>query len=135
MKIAFWESRGKHQLWWTGAYSEEEKSWAEANRDNPIALTAFQIKKITEVTDYEIEKINPQVLDVYYEDFVQDPEEALRTILTFCDLSMDKACFNYLVKNKIYNQNKKDEDYFDPETLRTIYAIWENNTSPSLLSE
>ena len=135
MKIGFWDSRGKYQLWWTGAYSEEEKAWAKANTDNPIALTAFQIKKITEVSDYEVQKINPDILDIHYEDFVKDPESIIRNILSFCDLSTDKACLDYLVKNKIFNQNKKDADYFDPESLETIYAIWENKTSPSLLGE
>jgi len=129
MKIGFWEDRGKYQLWWKGPYSEEEMAWAEANKGNPIALTAFQIKKIVDVTDYEIEKIKPEVLDVHYEDFVSSPEEIIQKILTFCDLSKDRACFNYFKKNKIFNQNKKDEDYFDQDALKSIYEIWENASS------
>ena len=126
LKIGFWPERGYKQLWWTGAYSEEEKKWAEAHKTDKVAMTAFQTKKIVEVTDKEIKKLGVKVHDVQYSDFIENPSKVIAGILDYAGLSQDEACFDYFKKNKIYNQNKKPEDYFATEDLKTIKRIYES---------
>ncbi|MFS4448797.1 sulfotransferase family protein [Maribacter sp. 2307UL18-2] len=123
LKSSFWEPLGEKQLWWTGAYSDEEKHWAQANQNDPVAMTAFQIKKVADVTDYEIDKMKADVFDVHYQDFVQDSEDTIRKILEYTGLPEDKGCMSYFIKNKIYNRNKKDEEYFEAKDLETIKFI------------
>ena len=124
LKINFWGERGQEKLWWTGPYSKEELEWAEAHKTDPVALTTFQIKKVSDVTDREIEALNVDVLDVQYIDFVQDPERIIKEILDYTGLSQDKACLEYMQRNKIHNRNKKDEDYFPQKDLQTIRQIY-----------
>jgi omega-hydroxy-beta-dihydromenaquinone-9 sulfotransferase len=123
LKVKFWKNRGMNQLWWTGAYSEEEEKWATENKNEPELITAFQIKKILEVTKYECQKYKPNYIYINYEDFVAEPMCQIRKILNFAQLSADKACVDYLEKNKIYNRNKADIKYFGKDQLEKIYKI------------
>ncbi len=128
LRVNFWKDLGYNKLWWVGAYTKEEEEWALKHKNDPVALTAFQTKKITEETDKELQKLGPTVLDIQYSDFVKDPEAIIRTILEYSGLSQDKACFDYFKENKIYNQNKKNEDYFEPKDLDTIDRIYNTET-------
>ena len=123
LKISFWEDQDHSGLWWKGPYTNQEMEWVEEHKQDPVALTAFQIKKISDITDEEIKRVKPSLIEVQYADFVKDPENTIRQILEFVQLDEDKACFDYLKKNKIYNQNKKDEDYFTAKDLSTIREI------------
>ncbi|MDT7830203.1 sulfotransferase [Pricia sp. S334] len=122
LKVDFWQTRGANQLWWTGAYSEDEKKWAIKNSDNPTLLTAFQIKKIIQITEVEVNRYQPKYLEVYYEDFVADPEKELNRIINFTDLPPFEIA-NQLRSVKIHNRNKKDTDYFEQDELNKIYQI------------
>lgn len=124
LKSTFWHKRGEGQIWWKGAYSDEEKQWAEEHKDNPVAMTAIQIKKITDTSDYEIKKNDIEVMDVQYVDFTRNPEKTISEILEYTGLSKDQGCFDYFKKNKIYNRNRNDEDYFGEKDLEMIKAIY-----------
>jgi len=123
LKVNFWKSRGLNKLCWTGIYSDEEKNWVNDNKDDPILLTTFQIKKIYEVTKLECKKCNPNYIEVNYEDFVKKPQEEIIRILDFVNLEVDIACLNYLKENRIYNRNKPDLEYFSEEELEKINKI------------
>src|SRR5690606_31171260 len=77
LKVGFWKNRGSKQLWWRGAYTDEEIEWAEAYKDNAVMLTAFQIKKLKKLTEQEYQKHKPSFMEVSYEDFVVDPKKEL----------------------------------------------------------
>lgn len=126
LKVQFWESRGMHQLWWTGAYSMEEIKIAQENTKDAIFMTAFQIKKVNDITDAEIANLKLSVLNINYKDFVKEPELIIKRILDYTNLSNDPACYNYLKKNKIYNQNKNDNEYFNSAELELIYKIFKS---------
>lgn len=46
LKVPFWKDRGMHQLWWRGAYSEQEQQQAVDWEDKPALLTALQYKNV-----------------------------------------------------------------------------------------
>jgi len=123
LKVNFWKSRGLTKLWWTGAYSEQEENWANDNKVNPELLTAFQVKKLHEITKLECKKCNPNYIEINYEDFVKKPQEEIIRILDFVNLEVDVACLNYLKENKIYSRNKPDSEYFSEEELEKIDNI------------
>lgn len=125
LKVAFWKSRGYDKFWWTGAYSEKEKLWAKENKDNPELLTAYQIKKIKEVTEIELEKVNPKCIEIEYEDFVSNKKKEVLKILKFLNLEGSAGnCLSYLEHINIYQQNKSDDEYFEKEKLRGINKIF-----------
>jgi len=122
LKIDFWQSRGARQLWWNGVYDENEKDWAEKNSNNPILMTAFQLIKINEISELERNQFKPKYLEINYEDFVDNPKQELKRIMSFTELSpfdIDK----HLNKVTIYNRNKKDSDYFGQEDLEKIHKL------------
>lgn len=124
LKVPFWEQRGKKELWWQGQYTEAEKKWAEDHWSDPIGLTAFQLKKVVEVTDREIQASAASVLDIKYGDFVKEPQKNIRRILEFCQLSQDKGCFDFFSENKIFNQNTRKDAFFDESELQRIDEIY-----------
>ena len=124
LKVNFWTIRGYNNLWWTGAYTIEEEKWVKNNIENPVLLTAFQLKKVVEVTKHELKTLNPNYIELEYEDFVKDPKKELLKIIKFVKLDNDISDLNnYLDKYKIYNRNKSDHEYFSDTELKDIYNI------------
>lgn len=122
LNVNFWKTRGRYKLWWTGVYSEEEKEWAIKKSKNALLLTAFQLKKIDDITQIEIDKIQPKYMEVNYEDFVANPENEIKRIIKYTNLKP----YNYkkhLEGIKIYNRNKKDCEYFTKSELKDINRI------------
>ena len=122
LKVEFWQTKGVNQLWWSGAYDENEKKWAMKNLGNPSLLTAFQLKKIIQITEMEVNKFQPTYLEVHYEDFVADPEKQLKRIINFTGLPSFEVA-GHLKGIEIYNRNKKDTDYFKQDELKDICEI------------
>jgi hypothetical protein len=108
LNVDFWQDKGKHQLWWTGAYTPQEIEWAEKNADKPELLAAMQYRKLMEITDKEIAMNKANCLTVHYEDFVTDPSASVNNILAFAGLGKSPLVNTYLQGIKIYNQNKNE---------------------------
>lgn len=108
LNVDFWQDKGKHQLWWTGAYTEQEKEWANKNADKPELLAAMQYRKLMEMTEKEITEQKAHCLTIRYEDFVDDASTVINRILHFAELEPSKTVNNYLSGIKIYNQNKNE---------------------------
>lgn len=122
LNVGFWKSRGINKLWWKGVYSEKEKEWVTRNSQNGALITAFQLKRINQITELEVDNNNSKYLEVHYEHFVKSPEEEINRILEFAGLSS----FNVqkqLMKTKIYNRNKDDSEYFNESDLKNINKI------------
>jgi len=128
LKVNFWKTRGSKQLWWSGVYSEEEKKWANEHKGDPLWLTAFQIKKIVDITTMECKKCKPNFIEVNYEDFVKKPKDEILRILDFANLDIDNRCLIYLKESKIYNRNRPDSEYFSQSELEKIKYIFNMGT-------
>lgn len=117
LKVDFWQDKGAHQLWWLGAYTKEEETWASSHTNHPWLLAALQYKKIQEKTNAEIAQHHVPCMTVAYEDFVEMPEKIVADILSFSALPPSNQIDRYLKENKIYNQNKKQLSN-DPEMMK-----------------
>ena len=108
LNVDFWQDKGRHQLWWTGAYTPQEEDWAAKNADKPELLAAMQYRKLMEITEQEIIEHKAHCLTVRYEDFVEDASAVINRILHFAELGDSKSVNAYLSGIKIYNQNKNE---------------------------
>jgi len=106
LNVDFWQDKGKHQLWWTGAYSKKEEEWAVNNTDKPELLAGLQYKKLQDITAMEMNEHTGQCFTVRYEDFVANPSETINSILDFAGLKKSKMVDDYLAGIKIFDQNK-----------------------------
>lgn len=131
LKVDFWEDKGMNQLWWTGAYTNDEMEWAKQNGNKSALLAALQYRKLKETTEAEIKKYNARCLTVNYEDFVVQPEETVKAILDFCGLPSSSSIEKYMQRNKIFNQDKKAESksIFSEEEKSIMNEILENSFS------
>jgi hypothetical protein len=102
-----WSQQITNQLWWRGAYSEEEIAKAETLKENKFLLTAFQYKKLKETEQQEIKKIQPDIYTVQYEDFVSNPTAFINGILEFVHLSPSKLIDKFMNKLSIANRNNR----------------------------
>jgi len=110
LNVDFWQNKGKHQLWWTGAYTKNEEDWAKENSDKPELLAAMQYKKIMDITSMEIKVHNANCLTVHYEEFVVNPVTVIERIMDFAALSKSEFVSDYLHRNKIFNQNEIEKN-------------------------
>ena len=124
LNVPFWKSRGESQLWWKGVYSERELDLVKENKGNGLFLTAVQIKKLKQVFEYEKKAFNPCVIEISYEDFIEDPNKEISKILKFCGLETNSGpCYSYLETLKILDRNRKDDDVISTEDLQLIRNI------------
>ena len=126
LEVNFWQNKGKTQLWWTGAYSPDEEAMAEKLSTQPELITAFQYKKLSETTAYEIAKMKPEIYEVNYEDFVKDPKAFIDDLMNKLDLKPSKLVDNFMTNRVTIRNTKPTEDrksYFTEEQKKNILDI------------
>lgn len=96
MKVDFWQDRAGNDVWWKGAYSDEELALLSNLESDPLLHTAYQLKTIRKISRVEMEQLPISSKVVSYEDFVKSPESIVSEILRFADLDEGKDCLNYL---------------------------------------
>ncbi|WP_104736316.1 sulfotransferase [Hanstruepera ponticola] len=128
LKVNFWKKRGYNKLWWYGAYSDKELEFAESIKTDPALITVFQLCKIDQVAEMEVRKLKPKYSEIHYEEFVENPLQTLNKIINVGNLK-EYDFSNDLKEIKVYNQNKKDTEYFSNEKLVEINKIIKNFSS------
>ena len=122
LAVPFWRDLGMHQLWWTGAYSEEEIARFETLKSDPVAATAFQVAKVMKTTLAEAERCGANLLTVHYEDFVNDPGKAVQEICAFLDLSVSANLQEKLRNTAVHDRNRRKQKP-DAVSEQAILAI------------
>lgn len=102
-----WSNQITDQLWWTGAYTAEEEAEAKKLADRPALFAAFQYKKIMEKTEEEIQKVNPVIYTLSYEEFVTNPNKVIQNLLQFLELKPSILVDDYLKKISVSNRNAR----------------------------
>ena len=115
LNVPFWKSRGMHQLWWQGAYTENEEKMAESLKNKPALITAMQYCKIRQTTSEEAAMNKVELHSFAYDDFIKDPKHVLSKILSVTGLQNCSSIDKYLSINKIYNRNINPSDFFTTE--------------------
>ncbi len=125
LEVGFWQTKGINKLWWTGAYTPEEEAEAEKLKNQPALITAFQYKKLMETTAEEIKKLRLEVYEVQYEDFVKDPNKAIKNMMEFMQLPPSEFVDKYLANLAIFNRNARTsaKTHLSEETKKNILAI------------
>lgn len=108
LNVPFWQKQGAKELWWKGAYSDDELETYQRIRHDPIASTAFQLNKVLTTTREEIERTNVNALTVHYEDFIANPIYTTRQILSFCHLSNNSRIDRKLKQCHAINRNAQN---------------------------
>jgi hypothetical protein len=107
LEVGFWQRMGINKLWWRGAYSPEEIAYAETIKDKPALITALQYKKLMQTTHDEIAKLNLNVYECRYEDFVKDAKNFIYKMTEFMQLSPSKKVDAYLENMIVHNRNER----------------------------
>ncbi len=102
-----WSDKITDQLWWTGAYTEEELATARRLSSDPPLFAAFQYKKLMEATQYEMQKTKATVFSVHYEDFVKDPQTFVSKLIKSVGLSPAKEVDEFMQKLSVQNRNQR----------------------------
>ena len=103
----YWNEQITNQLWWTGAYSEDELKKAQELSSNKFLFAAFQYKKLMETTQQEVEKMHPDIYNTSYEEFVKDPKIFVDKLLQFLHLSPSPLIDKFMKKLTIADRNKR----------------------------
>lgn len=128
LKVGFYQDR-KDKLWWygDGIYSQYEKEKVKhwAKDDQPAFIAALQYHKVHALFEKEAHEqtLHQQILEVWYEDFIQQPQEIIARILQDVHLKRDANIDAYFANNAIYNRNKKETYYISPDLDDKILDI------------
>ena len=122
-----WSNQMTDQLWWDGAYTEEEKEKAKEFANEPALFVAFQYKKLMETTAYEINKLKPDVYTGSYEDFVKDPRQFIADMMQHLGLAPSANVEKFMQKISVQNRNarsaKSAKTEISNETKKKILEI------------
>src|SRR6188474_2173175 len=102
-----WNENITKQLWWRGAYTNEELAKANELSSNQFLFAAFQYRKLMQTTQQEIEKMHPDIYIGHYEDFVDDPNKFIAMILQYLDLSPSRLLDKFMKKLLITDRNHR----------------------------
>ena len=122
LAVPFWKDLGMHRLWWTGAYSNAELNKFEAIRDDPVAATAFQLAKVLKTTQQEALRCGANLLTVHYEQFVENPSQAVQQICAFLDLSVSDNLQRKLAQTTVHDRNRQKRVH-DHNNAGTVLKI------------
>jgi Sulfotransferase family len=103
----YWNEQITNQLWWQGAYTEDELKKANELSSNKFLFAAFQYKKLVETTQQEIQKMHPDIYVTSYEDFVKEPKEFINNMMQFLNLHPSKLVDKFINKLSIANRNER----------------------------
>ncbi len=103
----YWNDQITNQLWWQGAYSEDELKKAKELSKNKFLFAAFQYKKLMETTQQEIEKMHPDIYNTSYEDFVKEPKAFANNLMQYLHLGPSKLVDKFMDKVTIANRNER----------------------------
>lgn len=120
LNAPFWKRQGISQLWWLGAYSNEEIELVQTKKDNPIWMTAFQLKRVLETTNQEILKLGIPVTEVVFEDFITDPVAQTKTIFNSLDLEFDQYCNRYFKEVPIQKNVNSYREAFSVKEMEIL---------------
>lgn len=122
-----WSNQMTEQLWWDGAYTEEEKAKAKELAKDPALFVAFQYKKLMETTAQETAKLGADVYTARYEDFVKDAKGFIANMMQHLGLPESKRVNAFMSKISVQNRNnrsaKSDKTAISEETKRRILEI------------
>ena len=93
-----WEDQITNQLWWEGVYTEEELKKANDLASDKYLFAAFQLKKILETTEAEIEKMQPDIYNTSYEEFVIDAFAFTKNMMEYLHLQPSAHVDNFIRK-------------------------------------
>ena len=102
-----WSDQITEQLWWEGAYSDDELTTAKEISNDKALFAAFQYKKLMETTEYEIKKLNANVYTVHYEDFVKNPKQFIEKMMLRLELKPSKYIDEFMEKISVQNRNNR----------------------------
>jgi len=102
-----WSNQITDQLWWEGAYNNEELAKAKEIANDPPLFAAFQYKKLMEATAYEIKKLNANVYTAHYEDFVREPKQVIAKLMEHVALKPSKFVDIFMEKISVQNRNNR----------------------------
>ena len=102
-----WSNQITDQLWWEGAYNDEELAKAKEISNDKALFAAFQYKKLMDATEYEIKKLHANVYTAHYEDFVKEPKRFIADILNYVTLKPSKYVDAFMEKISVQNRNNR----------------------------
>ncbi len=122
MEVNFWQDKGKTQLWWTVLIHLKKKHGGKLSTE-PALITAFQYRKLSETTAYEIEKMKPEIYEVRYEDFVKNPKAFIHDLMQKLQLKPSKLVDDYMadVSPSVIPKTAKKERAILPKNKRKKY--------------
>jgi len=102
-----WSNQITDQLWWEGAYSDDELKQAKEISGDQALFAAFQYRKLMESTAYEINKLQANVYTANYEDFVKDPKGFITKMMEYVQLKPSKFVDAFMEKISVQNRNNR----------------------------
>ena len=104
-----WDDQITNQLWWEGVYTEEELKKASELSSNKYLFAAFQLIKILETTEAEIEKMQPDIYNTSYEEFVKDAFAFTNNMMQYLHLQPSAHIDNFIRKIAAISREKNKQ--------------------------
>lgn len=125
LRIPFWtEGGGLRAPWWQNGLGQDYiEEWIECSR-SPAALAAVQWKRIIEVGQHEGALQNSRYIELRYEEFVRDPDEALEGLFPRINLTFSKNVKRYVNSiGRTQNMNFKYKQELLPLDILLVEKI------------
>ncbi|MFC1785872.1 sulfotransferase [Candidatus Neomarinimicrobiota bacterium] len=110
--------------WDDSLADKDEIEWNKFDR-SAISLAALEWRSVYRLTKLELNKVEPNYMRIKYEDFIDSPQNTLKTILKFVGLDYTYDADKFIKKTNFFSTNHKFRDNLSVTDINTINSICE----------
>ena len=126
LRVNFWTKDKFLKGYWQGLFSESEIDFILQSDHPEVASTALHWKKITQLTDSEInQNSTDSVSIVKYEGLMDNPMETICGLTRKLDLAYTKEIDEYLENRPFSNMNYKYHEHLTNQEIALIESVCE----------
>lgn len=129
LNVDFRKNKGLTKPYWKNTFNKHHFELYLKYHKDPVAIASLEWLSIYEQTIKESEKCNKDILNIKYEDFVENPYNTLKKIIVHTDLTYSNIYDNrikaYISKNNLKNLNHKYKERLSKKQINIIEEICE----------
>lgn len=126
LNVGFRKRKGFDNPFWQSTFTNDlYKEWEQYNK-SPVSLLALEWRTIYEQTKLEVEKYNCKILNIRYEDYIDEACKILKKVMDFVGLNYCNKVFKFANRTNYKNMNYKYKERLSDDQIAIVEDICRN---------
>ncbi|MBM7571384.1 sulfotransferase [Aquibacillus albus] len=122
MNVKFWKDKGDEPFW-DGTFTEHEYEIWNRYDKSQVALAALEWNSIYKQTEIEKNISNCHVINIKYEDFMENPKKEMNSLLDYLNLDYCNSLQSHIEKVDNKNMNYKYKERLSEDQIKVVEEV------------